>query len=310
MDGHLGGAGGGGAGQGGTRVGGAPAGEVPISIVTRVRRPVALCLALLLLGNVTLPMVAQAAQAQAPAKGGQGGQASGGPSPAAPGQGSGAPSEPPAQGGPPQEPEAKTADSLSATTAGTSASPPLTTFTVQAFQTDLFTGATTAEFPLPVPPGTAGVAPRLTLRYNSSTVDELPLQQQGQGTGLGWTLEAGGFILRDPKGTTDTGDDTFKIVFGGESEDLVLVDAAQNLYRTKDEHFWRIKYDPQGDFWTLTTKDGTRHRFGTSPASRASTINNFYCGGGFPPALLTYITYKYFLDEVATPGGPLPATPT
>src|SRR2546426_4468004 len=42
---------------------------------------------------------------------------------------------------------------------------PQSTFSVEAFQTDLFTGAATAQIPIVVPPGAAG--PKIVLRYNS-----------------------------------------------------------------------------------------------------------------------------------------------
>jgi hypothetical protein len=150
--------------------------------------------------------------------------------------------------------------------------PPSGTFTVEAFQADLFTGAATTQIPIVVPPGPAGVAPQIGLRYNSSTVDELDPKTQGQSTGLGWTLDTGGFILRDTKNTTATSDDTFKLVFGGVARDLVLVDTGQNLYRTKEDTFWQIRYDPGSDYWTLKTKDGTTHRFGFNTDSKAITL--------------------------------------
>src|SRR5437879_988337 len=83
--------------------------------------------------------------------------------------------------------------------------------------------------------GARGIAPKIALRYNSGTVDDLAPGYQGDIAGLGWTLDVGGFILRDTKNTTTTADDTFKLVFGGVSYDLVLIDSTQNIYHTKDE---------------------------------------------------------------------------
>ncbi|HSC70990.1 MAG TPA: hypothetical protein VLH58_06520, partial [Candidatus Methylomirabilis sp.] len=180
------------------------------------------------------------------------------------------------------------------------ASPP-GAFSVQAFQTDLFTGAAAATIPIVIPPGTAGVAPKLVLRYNSGTVDDSwmadnhPPLDQAPWTGLGWTLDVGGMILRDPKGTPETlADDTLKLVFDGVAHDLVLVDPGQWLYRTKDERFWRIQYVQSLDEWKLWTKDGTLHRFGSTRDGKGITY--------FGDLIHTY-TYKYLLDEVVTPGG-------
>ncbi|HEV8662729.1 MAG TPA: hypothetical protein VGT06_06295, partial [Candidatus Methylomirabilis sp.] len=258
--------------------------SAPIGTVANLRKPVAWLLVLLLLFNWTVPALAQDTGTSSTANGTQ--SATGSP-PGSSGQGHGAPAEPPGQGSPPEGPQ----DTPAATRARTQADPPITTFTADAFQTDLFTGAATAEIPILLPPGTAGTAPRLALRYNSSTVDELGPRDQGQGTGRGWTLDVGGFVLRDTKLTTSPNDDTFKAVFGGVSYDLVLVDSGQNLYHTKDETFWRLQYDAQGDYWTLTTKDGTRHRFGFNPDSKAIALGQ---------DLVTPVTYKYLLDEVTT----------
>ncbi len=172
-------------------------------------------------------------------------------------------------------------------------------FSAEAFQTDLFTGAARAAIPIVVPPGTAGAAPRITLRYDSGTADSLGPRDQGQWTGLGWTLDVGGFILRDTKRTASTADDTFKLVFGGASHDLVLVDPQTNVYHTKDEAFWHLKYFPDTpgagqDYWVLTTKDGTTHRFGYNLDSKAITR---------PGDFLTPVAYKYLLDEATTTSG-------
>jgi RHS repeat-associated protein len=210
------------------------------------------------------------------------------PTPASQGHG---PAEPPSQvETKPEGPQ----DTPAATRARTEADPPTTTFTVDAFQMDLFTGAATGEIPILVPPGAAGTAPNIALRYNSSVVDGLGPRDQGQGTGIGWTLDIGGFVLRDTKLTTSPGDDTFKLVFVGVGHDLVLVDGAQNIYHTKDETFLKLQYDAQADYWTLWTKDGTRHRFGFNTDSKAVALGQ---------DLLTPVTYKYLLDEVVTPSG-------
>jgi RHS repeat-associated protein len=188
----------------------------------------------------------------------------------------------------------ESSDVPAATSAGTLAGSPLTTLAVDAFQTDLFTGAATGEIPIRVPPGAAGTAPKIALRYNSSTVDELRPREQGQGTGLGWTLDVGGFVLRDTKLTTSPDDDHFTLVFGGVSHDLVLIDASQNIYHTKDETFLRLQYHRQADYWTLTTKDGTVHRFGFNSDSKATALG---------PDFATPVTFRYLLDEVTTPSG-------
>ena len=190
---------------------------------------------------------------------------------------------------PPKPPQ----DTPAAVRARRQADPPTNTFSVDAFQTDLFTGAATAEIPIVVPPGAAGVAPKIALRYSSAVTDQVG-SDQAEWTGLGWNLDVGGFILRDTKGTTDPNDDTFKLVFGGVSYDLVLVDSGQKIYHTKDETFWKLQWNQSSDYWTLTTKDGTVHRFGYNADSKALAVGQ---------DLWTQTPWKYLLDEVKTTSG-------
>src|SRR5262245_58338320 len=214
-----------------------------------------------------------------------------------------APEEPPAASGPERATTKPVADSkkpvspestLLAAGASTPGGPPASALTVDAFQADLFTGAATAEVPIAVPLGAGGSAPRIVLRYNSSTVDELGTRSQGQWTGLGWALDLGGFIVRDTRLTTTPHDDTFKLVFGGVSHDLVRIDAINNICHTKDETFLQLQYIAQSDYWILTTKDGIRHRLGFNPDGKAIALGQ---------DLTTAVTWKYLLDEVTTPSG-------
>jgi hypothetical protein len=82
------------------------------------------------------------------------------------------------------------------------------TSTTEAFQTDLFTGSARIVIPIVVPPGLPGTTPQIALRYSSSAVDDLRgtaepridttvPPDQAPWTGLGWSLDAGGVILRD-----------------------------------------------------------------------------------------------------------------
>ncbi|MBI2528660.1 MAG: hypothetical protein HYV93_22090 [Candidatus Rokubacteria bacterium] len=142
------------------------------------------------------------------------------------------------------------------------------TIAIEGVGSDLFTGAATAQIRAVAPAGAAGMAPAVVLRYDSRTVDELGARTQGQSAGLGWTLDVGGQITRDTKNTLTASDDTFKLFFGGRSYDLALVDGAQSLYRTKDDILAHLRYDAPSDYWTLTTKDGTRHRPRWTPENR------------------------------------------
>lgn len=188
-----------------------------------------------------------------------------------------------------------TAQTSSALSSGLGAS--LGSFNIQSFQADLFTGSAGADIPIVVPPGAAGIAPNILLSYNSSVVDDMgndSEEDQADWTGRGWTLDTGGFIVRDTKGTTGTNDDTFKLVFGGHTYDLVSIGSGS--YRTKDETFMLVKYDSAGDYWTVKTKDGTTHRFGYTSNSRATGLT-------FAPNIEVPVTFRYFIDEVSTASG-------
>ncbi len=166
-------------------------------------------------------------------------------------------------------------------------------FNIQSFNADLFTGTAGSEIPIAVPPGAAGVAPKITLRYNSGVIDDID-GDQADWTGLGWSLDTGGFVIRNTKGTTSTADDTFQLVFGGDTHDLVAIGAGN--YRTRDETFLAITYVTASDYWTVKTKDGTVHRFGFSASSRATGLT-------FALNVEVPVTFRYFLDEVTTTSG-------
>ena len=166
-------------------------------------------------------------------------------------------------------------------------------FGIGAFDTDLFRGAAVTGIPIRVPAGAAGVAPKIVLRYDSGGVDALGSREQGSIVGLGWTLDVGGFIARDMKDTPATSDDRFVLVFGGAAHELVAIDGA-GTYHTKDDLLYKVTYVASGNYWVLTTQDGTQHRFGFADNSRGRTVTR---------DTTTELVGTYFLDEVKTPSG-------
>lgn len=173
---------------------------------------------------------------------------------------------------------------------------PDTETSAEAFAFDLFTGAATYDIPIIVPPGLAGSEPHVVLRYDSGSVDKLKKREQAQPTGLGWTLDVGGYIFRDAKATADGSDDKFYLVLDGVKHRLVQVNATSRIWHTQDETFWRIQRNPSGtgDEWMLTTKDGARYRFGVTANSRFV---------GIKPDGGSVLTYKWFLSHSLTPAG-------
>ncbi len=141
--------------------------------------------------------------------------------------------------------------------------------TVRDYQVDLFTGAATWQVPLGAPTGRNGQAPALALRYHSGVVDELRGAQNPQASwaGLGWNLDLG-YIARKidldenyvPRCTNE-----YTLVLNGVSSKLLAL--GNNEYRTEEERYWRVQRlttttNRGGDYWLVTTPDGTQYRFG------------------------------------------------
>jgi hypothetical protein len=126
------------------------------------------------------------------------------------------------------------------------------------------TGANRLAFPIPVPPGTAGFVPALTLRYSS---------ESGDGPfGVGWKLELGevrrSFRFGIP--SFHDGEDAFEL--GGE---LLVVNPDESRpgrtrYHTLTESFSRVLHltGSGEDHWEVTRPDGTILRFGSDAHSR------------------------------------------
>jgi RHS repeat-associated protein len=125
------------------------------------------------------------------------------------------------------------------------------------------------EIPIEVPPGRNGQTPALTLRYHSGIVDELRGTQNPQSSwaGLGWNLDLG-YIARkielDPNYVPRCTEE-YHLVLNGVSSKLIPI--GNNEYRTEDERYWRVQRlttttNRGGDYWLVTTADGTQYRLG------------------------------------------------
>ena len=126
------------------------------------------------------------------------------------------------------------------------------------YSTNLFTGAASFSYGLKVPPGTNGLSPNINLNYNHHH------SNFGGSLGNGWSLPKN-YIYRDTNGTLSSSeDDILKIHFGGTYSKLVYTGSE---YKTESENYWRIEKkdtgkNEKGIYWVLTTKDGTKYRFG------------------------------------------------
>ncbi|HZM69187.1 MAG TPA: toxin TcdB middle/N-terminal domain-containing protein, partial [Candidatus Cryosericum sp.] len=122
-------------------------------------------------------------------------------------------------------------------------------------------GAATVRFPIEVPPGRHGMAPGIALRYNSAA---------GNGnSGYGFSLGLGSIERSTRFGSPHFDDtDTFVLVLGGDSLELVPVDAGSTRFRTAIDSGYLVERLTPGPFgagscyWMARGRDGRRYRFG------------------------------------------------
>ncbi|MGW3135837.1 RHS repeat-associated core domain-containing protein [Streptomyces sp. NPDC001139] len=153
------------------------------------------------------------------------------------------------------------------------------------------TGAFTWQYPLRVPPAVAGPSPQLGLAYNSASTDGRTASSNNQTSwvGEGFDLSAG-YIERAYRSCTDDGhdeagaqkydlcwhSDNATMNFGGRAGELVKKSA--NEWRLKQDDGTTIERrtggfnaDDNGEYWVVTTTDGTRYYFGKGKREAADT---------------------------------------
>jgi len=149
------------------------------------------------------------------------------------------------------------------------------------YNTNLYTGAATYTYPIKVPSGTNGLQPAIFLTYNS--------QDNGVPgiAGSSWSLSES-YIQRNVQYTPySTPDDTYELIFGGNFDKLIHYNGA---YHTEGEKYYKITFQTGapntfGGYWLLTTKDGTKYRFGYNANSEAAS--NQYA-----------FAWRWYLDQV------------
>ncbi len=156
---------------------------------------------------------------------------------------------------------------------------------VPSVNTFQYTGAAVTRIPILVPPGRNGVAPRLSLAYNS--------YRKSGWLGIGWALGMGA-IQRSTCHGVDYGGDEYVAVINGSTAELVrrTEDWGAHYYGAKIEGaFSRYYKSPSSGGWEVTTKDGMKYYYGTTPASRQDDPEN---GGRI---------FKWCLDRVEDTNG-------
>jgi uncharacterized repeat protein (TIGR01451 family) len=127
--------------------------------------------------------------------------------------------------------------------------------TFKAYQTNLFAGSAIYGLDLQVPAGPGGLAPDLTLSYDSGAINTmLSWYSPGTWVGSGWNLNLG--YVEFSEGTGE-----YNLILGGGSHKIVY--DAQTGYHTVPEGFFKITRSGTGSkWWEIVAKDGTRYRFG------------------------------------------------
>jgi RHS repeat-associated protein len=166
------------------------------------------------------------------------------------------------------------------------------------------TGDFNWSYPFRMPPGTTGPRPELSIGYSSGSVDGQTASANSQTSwlGQGQSLEPG-YVERkyvscaDDMGTdapgannkTKTGDLCWKsnnatLSLGSHSSEL-LWDESQQKWKLRKDDGSRIEHltgapnndvgddaiDGKGEYWRLTTADGTQYYFGLNPVANATS---------------------------------------
>ncbi|MFQ6199565.1 RHS repeat-associated core domain-containing protein [Streptomyces sp. NPDC000405] len=149
-------------------------------------------------------------------------------------------------------------------------------------------GAFTWSYGLDVPPAAAGPSPTLSLSYDSGSVDGRTASTNNQGTlvGEGFDLTSS-YIERsydscDQDGQSGKYDlcwkyDNASLVLNGKSSELVKDDTS-GQWRLKDDDASTVTHSTGaangaagGEYWTVTTGDGTKYVFGLNKLDGAGT---------------------------------------
>ena len=183
---------------------------------------------------------------------------------------------------------------------------------LEAFQTDLHTGASQVTVPIEVPPGRGGLTPNLTLAYNSNLVNEMKTSlSQASWVGTGWDLGIG--AVR--KVFVEGGSPRYFLELNGVSDELI---EDGGVWRTKHHQYLRIEQigicnDPDtvlGDpnpeppcHWVVTDKQGTKYIFGGTVFGADAGSARYYDFFHGNPNHFHLFYYRWDLKQVSDTHG-------
>jgi RHS repeat-associated protein len=146
---------------------------------------------------------------------------------------------------------------------------------------DTSSGAFTWSYPLTTPPVPGGLQPTVGLSYNSQSIDGQTATTNNQGSwiGQGFTYDPG-YIERSYKACADDGhDDTngdqcwaydnATIALAGGTSGQLIKDDTTGAWRISSDDNSKVEHltgatngDNNGEYWKITTGDGTQYFFG------------------------------------------------
>ncbi|WP_406492461.1 RHS repeat-associated core domain-containing protein [Streptomyces sp. NBC_01604] len=150
-------------------------------------------------------------------------------------------------------------------------------------------GSFTWSYPMSVPPAAAGPAPSLQLSYDSGGIDGRTASTNNQTTqiGEGFDLSATSYVERSYGSCDKDGqDDKHDLCWKYDNASLVLNGKSSELVKDDTTGVWRLANDDastvtrstgadngdgNGEYWTVTTGDGTKYVFGLDKLSGAGT---------------------------------------
>ncbi|MGQ4449697.1 RHS repeat-associated core domain-containing protein [Streptomyces griseus] len=160
-------------------------------------------------------------------------------------------------------------------------------------------GSFTWSYPLSVPPAAAGPAPSLSVSYDSGSVDGRTSNTNNQGSMLGEGFDLTSSYIERKYGSCDGDgqDDKVDQCWKYENATLVLSGKANELVKDDTTGVWRLKNDDasqvthetgaangddgddiaggkgdgKGEYWKVTTGDGTVYTFGLNKLPGAGT---------------------------------------
>nr|WP_244315372.1 RHS repeat-associated core domain-containing protein [Streptomyces glaucescens] len=149
-------------------------------------------------------------------------------------------------------------------------------------------GTFTWSYPLRVPPAAAGPQPNLTLSYDSGSVDGRTANTNNQSSQVGEGFDLTSSYIERKYGSCDDDDqaDKFDLCWKYDNASLVLNGKATELVKDDTEGIWRLKdddastvtrstgadnNDDDGEYWTVTTGNGTKYVFGLNKLEGAGT---------------------------------------